>query len=166
MSSVSTSVVHPTHIYSRQRIAQNFFLIWLDSDVWKKTQKHFYIMKRYLKICKKNFLQIIPIWLLHTIISIWCITILQDTFILRESTWHSTKKSPFWSFIITFILQQYGRVLESIFFCQKLLKIRQKDLPTTHLDLAESCNSIGTMYYKMKEYSKVVSFLEHGVKIG
>jgi hypothetical protein len=59
-----------------------------------------------------------------------------------------------------------GEHAEAIKFYEKTFENYEKTLPPDHLDLAESCINIGSVYEKMNEYSEANSFYEKAIQIG
>jgi tetratricopeptide (TPR) repeat protein len=60
-------------------------------------------------------------------------------------------------------MKMYPKALSSY---EEAFTIREKILPSNHPDLAESYNSIGSVYENMGMHSKALSFCQQAVELG
>ena len=58
-----------------------------------------------------------------------------------------------------------GNYLQALMFYEKALLIREKALSPNFIDLGNSYNDIGAVYFHMGDYSKALPYYENGLKI-
>ncbi|CAF0999210.1 unnamed protein product [Adineta steineri] len=84
--------------------------------------------------------------------------------ILLHQTTNESGKAPFYH-QLGLIKYDQGEYQEALTYYEKSLSIKQKTLPSNHLNLASSYNNIGLVYYRMCDYPKALSSHEKALTI-
>ncbi|CAF4201685.1 unnamed protein product, partial [Adineta steineri] len=83
--------------------------------------------------------------------------------LLRQTT-NESDKAPIYN-QLGWIKDDQGEYQEALTYYEKSLAIKQKTLPSNHLNLAHSYNNIGSVYYNMGDYPKALSYYEKTLAI-
>ncbi|CAF4142251.1 unnamed protein product [Adineta steineri] len=84
--------------------------------------------------------------------------------ILLHQTTDESDKSPIYHQLGS-IKDDQGEYPEALTYYEKSLAIKQKTLPSNHLNLADSYINIGTAHYHMGDYPKALSYYEKALAI-
>ncbi|CAF3866253.1 unnamed protein product [Adineta steineri] len=84
--------------------------------------------------------------------------------VLLAETSHDDEKALYYN-QLGHVKNGHGDYEKAIWYYEQGLQIRQKTLPSNHLDLAASYHNIGFVYYSMGEYPKALSFCEQALEI-
>ncbi|CAF3796830.1 unnamed protein product [Adineta steineri] len=84
--------------------------------------------------------------------------------VLLHQTTNESGKTPIYDQLGQIKYNQ-GEYQEALAYFEKSLAIRQKTLPSNHLDLGNSYDNIGNVYYSMGDYPKALSSHEKALAI-